>query len=87
MNEIIQDSEQLKNVLLQISNGKVRCPLQYYDLGIDPQMLDRIQIVLGPLIDEEKEHEVRGIVKVISDKIVVEKSNLKGRIREITRNH
>ena len=82
MNSIMQDSEQLKNMLMQISNGKIRCPLPYYDLGIDSQMLDKMKIVLGPLIDEEKECEIKDIIKETSDRIVIEKSDLKGRIRE-----
>ena len=64
-----------------MSDGNAKLPIDYYDLHIAQNMLERMEIVLGPLMDENDEKRVRTLVGGISDRIIVKRSELAGKIR------
>jgi len=56
--------------------------LEYFDIDIDPKVLDNIQVTLGPLCNEGDHILVDSLLKKYTNKGVLHKSKLTGNIRK-----
>lgn len=81
--ELINKNRTLFSKLMHsVSDGHIKCPVEYINMKIAPQMFDKMTIDLGPLMNSDIANMIRIITKSTSEKIMVYDSRLKGRIRE-----
>ena len=74
-------TDAIKQRFNDMADGKIKRPLEYYDLHIDPDMFDRMEIILGPLMTEKDAEEITMLINNISKRILVKHSSLKDKIR------
>jgi len=77
----VDDGAALRNVFIEICDGKAQQPFPYYDLEIDEQAFRKMRIVLSPTITEGNEILVRSVVEKYNPDAEIFESAFLGKIR------
>ena len=75
------DGAVLRNVFIEICDGKAQQPFPYYDLEIDEQAFRKMRIVLSPTITEGNEILIRSVIDKYNPDAEIFESAFQGKIR------